>query len=152
VGELPHNPLFDERGGSREAPGALEMQIFNRPSTRGKRKNLRKSQTEAEMALWQKLRDKKLMGCKFYRQYGIGEYIADFYCPQHKLVIEIDGSQHYSDDGKQYDESREEYMSSLSIKTIRFTNLDVLRNIEGVLSEIEKELELLLTPSLPKRG
>jgi very-short-patch-repair endonuclease len=128
------------------------MQVFNRPSTRGKRKNLRKSQTEAEMALWQKLRDKVFMDCKFYRQYGIGEYIADFYCPQHKLVIEIDGSQHYSDDGREYDESREKYMSSLSIKTIRFSNLDVLQNIEGVLAEIAKELELPRTPSLPKRG
>ena len=104
------------------------------------------------MALWQKLRDREFMRYKFYRQYGIGEYIADFHCPQHKLVIEIDGSQHYSGDGREYDESREEYMSSLSIKTIRFSNLDVLQNIEGVLSEIAKELELLLTPSLPKRG
>jgi very-short-patch-repair endonuclease len=104
------------------------------------------------MALWQKLRDKGFMGYKFFRQYGIGEYIADFYCPEHKLVIEIDGSHHYSEDGREYDESREEYMNSLAIKTIRFTNLDVLRNIEGVLSEIEKELELPLTPSLPKRG
>ena len=128
------------------------MQVFNRPSTRGKRKNLRKSQTEAEMALWQKLRDREFMGYKFYRQYGIGEYIADFYCPQHKLVIEIDGSQHYSDDGREYDESREKYMSSLGIKTIRFNNLDVLQSIEGVLAEIAKALELPLTTSLPKRG
>jgi very-short-patch-repair endonuclease len=116
------------------------MQVFNRPSTRGKRKDLRRSQTEAEIALWQKLRDKEFMGYKFFRQYGIGEYIADFYCPQHKLVIEIDGSHHYSDGGREYDESREEYMSSLSIKTIRFSNLDVLQNIEGVLAEIAKEL------------
>ena len=116
------------------------MQIFNRPSTRGKRKNLRKSQTEAEMALWHKLRDREFMGCKFYRQYGIGEYIADFYCPEQRLAIEIDGSQHYTDDGREYDESREKYMSSLFIKTMRFTNLDVLQNIEGVLSEIAKEL------------
>jgi very-short-patch-repair endonuclease len=128
------------------------MQIFNRPSTRGKRKNLRKSRTEAEMALWQRLRDKGFRACKFYRQYGIGEYIADFYCPQHMLVIEIDGSQHYTDDGREYDESREEYMSSLAIKTIRFSNLDVLQNIEGVLAEIAKELELPHAPSLPKRG
>ena len=128
------------------------MQVFNRPSTRGKRKNLRKSQTEAEVALWQKLRDREFMGYKFYRQYGIGEYIADFYCPQHKLVIEIDGSQHYSDDGREYDESREKYMSSLGIKTIRFNNLDVLQSIEGVLAEIAKALELPLTTSLPKRG
>lgn len=128
------------------------MQVFNRPSTRPKRKNLRKSQTDAETALWQKLRDKGFMGCKFYRQCSIGEYIADFYCPQHKLVIEIDGSQHYSGDGREHDESREKYMSSLAIRTIRFSNLDVLQNIEGVLAEIAKELELPLTPSSSKRG
>ncbi len=128
------------------------MQTFNRSSTRAKRKNLRKSQTEAEMVLWQKLRGKGFMGCKFYRQYGIGEYIVDFYCPQRKLVIEIDGSQHSFGEGREYDESREEYMSSLTIKTIRFSNLDVLQNVEGVLTEIAKELELPPTPSLTKRG
>ncbi len=116
------------------------MQVFNRPSTRPKRKNLRKSQTEAETALWQRLRDKEFMEYKFYRQYGIGEYTADFHCPQQRLVIEIDGSQHYTDDGREYDESREKYMNSLGIKTIRFSNLDVLQNIEGVLSEIAKAL------------
>jgi len=131
------------------------MRVFNRPSTQEKQKNLRKNQTEAEIALWQKLRDnrdKGFMGYKFFRQYGIGEYIADFYCPQHMLVIEIDGSHHYSEGGREYDESREEYMSSLAIKTIRFANLDVLQNIEGFLAEVAKELELPLTPSLPKRG
>jgi len=76
------------------------------------------------------------MGCKFFRQYGIGEYIADFYCPQHKLVIEIDGCQHYSDDGHEYDKSREDFMNSLAIKTIRFSNPDVLPNMDGVLSQI----------------
>ncbi len=116
------------------------MQEFNRPSTRPKRKNLRNSQTEAETVLWERLRDRRFMEYKFYRQYGIGEYIADFYCPQQRLVIEIDGSQHYTEDGRKYDESREKYMSSLSIKTVRFSNSDVLQNIEGVLSEIAKEL------------
>jgi very-short-patch-repair endonuclease len=116
------------------------MQIFNRPSTRPKRKDLRNSQTEAETVLWERLRDRRFMECKFYRQYGIGEYIADFYCPQNKLVIEIDGGQHYTDDGREYDESREKYMRSLGIKTIRFNNTDVLQNIEGVLSRIAKEL------------
>ena len=128
------------------------MQEFNRPSTKAKRKNLRKSQTEAEMALWQKLRDKGFMGYKFFRQYGIGEFIADFYCPQHRLAIEIDGSQHYFEDGREYDESREKYMSSLAIKTIRFSNLEVLQNIESVLAGIAKELELPLSPLFLERG
>lgn len=128
------------------------MEIFNRASTKEKRKNLRKNQTEAEIALWQQLRGKRFGGCKFFRQYGIGEYVADFYCPQHKLVIEIDGGQHYSDEGKEYDQSREEYMSSLGIKTIRFSNLDVLQNIDGVLSQIEKEVNSPSVPLFPKEG
>ncbi len=128
------------------------MKIFNKASTREKRKNLRKNQTEAEMALWQELRDKRFRGCKFFRQYGIGEYIADFYCPQYKLVIEIDGSHHYSDDGNEYDQSREDYMNSLAVKTIRFSNLDVLQNIDGVLSQIEKEVNSPSNPPLSERG
>jgi very-short-patch-repair endonuclease len=116
------------------------MQVFNGPSTRPKRKNLRSGQSDAESVLWERLRDKRFMEHKFYRQYGIGEYIADFYCPQNRSVIEIDGGQHCTDEGRKYDESRGEFMSSLGIKTIRFSNLDVLQNIEGVLSEIAKEL------------
>jgi very-short-patch-repair endonuclease len=127
------------------------MEIFNKLSTKEKRKNLRKNQTEAETALWQKLRGNSLMGRKFFRQYGIGEYIADFYCPRHRLVIEIDGGQHYSRDGSEYDRSREDYMSSLGLRTIRFSNLDVLQNIYGVLLRIGEILELPLSPSFRKR-
>ena len=126
------------------------MQIFNRESTKEKHRSLRKNQTEAEKALWQKLKNKQLTGYKFFRQYGIGEYIADFYCPQQKLAIQVDGSRHYSDDSQEYDELRQEYMNSLSIRTIRFNNFDVLQNMDGVISRIESELPL--TPSLAKRG
>ena len=93
------------------------MDVFNKASTKDKRKTLRKSRTEAETALWQQLRARSLLEGKFFRQYGIGEYIADFYCPQCKLVIEIDGNQHYSNDGDEYDKSLENYMNSLAIKT-----------------------------------
>ena len=145
--ELPPVPLFPKEGEVTASQGALSiMEIFNKATTKEKRKNLRKNQTEAELAMWQKVRGKRFLGCKFFRQYGIGEYIADFYCPQHKLVIEIDGSQHFSDDGKEYDKSRERYMNSLSISTIRFSNLDVLRNIDGVLSQIEQEISKRNSP------
>ena len=117
------------------------MRIYNNASTRDKRKNLRRNQTEAEKVLWLKLRSKTFFDCKFFRQYGIGEYIADFCCPQYRLVIELDGGQHYSDAGSEYDKLRENYMSSIGIKTIRFSNLDILQNIDGVLAQIEKELK-----------
>lgn len=79
-------------------------------------------------------------GYKFYRQYGIGNYIADFYCPKLKLVIELDGGQHYTEEGLEYDKTREDYMSSLGIKTIRFSNSDIMKNIEGVLEIIKGDI------------
>jgi len=129
------------------------MGIFNRQETKEKRRALRKNLTEAEKALWKKLRGKRLEGLKFFRQSGIGTYIADFYCPQLKLVIEIDGGQHFFEEGKSYDAQREHYMSSPSISTLRFSNLDILKNIDGVWDHIIKKInELPLTPSLEKRG
>ena len=65
------------------------------------------------MLLWSKLRGKQLKGYQFYRQKIIGKYIADFYCPKSKLVIEVDGGQHYSAEGKEKDKKRDEYMKKL---------------------------------------
>lgn len=133
------------------------MKQFNRAETKDKRLSLRKNQTDAEKLLWSKLRNKQMCGYKFFRQYGIGSYIADFYCPQLKIVIEIDGGQHFSEDGKQYDDERNKFMKALDITTIRFTNLDVLINIDAVLQNIEYRFTLIFSelppaPSLPKRG
>ena len=69
------------------------MKLYNRSSTRLKRKLLRENQTETEKILWDKLKRKQLLGVKFFRQYGIGEYIVDFYCTKFMLVIELDGNQ-----------------------------------------------------------
>ncbi len=91
--------------------------------------------TNAEEILWNYIRRDSL-GVRFRRQYGIGKYIADFYCPQKKLVVELDGCQHYTPQGLEYDRKREDYMSTFGIKTIRFSNRDVLTNIEGVLQSL----------------
>ena len=72
--------------------------------------------------------------------YGIGRYIVDFYCPSKELVIELDGSQHYTVDGKEYDEIREEFMKILGIKALRFSNLKIRENIELVVERIKSEL------------
>lgn len=111
--------------------------IYNTLNTEPKRKQLRKNSTESEKKLWQYLRNKQFEGLKFYRQYGIGNYIVDFYSPSIKLVIELDGSQHFTDEGLEYDKIRENFMKSLGIKTLRFNNNDVLTNIEGVLVTIK---------------
>jgi len=116
------------------------MKIFNPIATKEVRQALRKNQTDAERALWNILRNKQMGVYKFFRQYGVGSYIVDFYCPLLKLAIEADGGQHFSEEGKLYDRQREEFLKRNGIKVIRFSNMDVLKNIEGVFDCIRKEL------------
>ena len=103
-------------------------------------RELRENMTDAERHLWATIKMKQLKGYQFYRQKPIGDYIVDFFCPRAKLVIEIDGSQHFSDDMPQYDRIRDEYMSSLGLRVLRFSNTDVLTRIEGVVQRIEEEM------------
>ena len=99
--------------------------------------------TDAEILLWSKLRSKQLKGYQFYRQKIIGSYIADFYCPKAKLVIEVDGSQHYTGKMLSSDQKRDEYLKNLGFKVLRFTDTDVLKNIDGVVEKILESLENL---------
>jgi very-short-patch-repair endonuclease len=103
-------------------------------------RNPRRNMTDAEKLLWSKIRGKQLKGFQFYRQKIIGNYIADFYCPKKKLVIEVDGGQHYSDDGKEKDCMRDDYMASVGINVMRFSDRDVLKNLDAVLEEIWRQL------------
>lgn len=119
----------------------MKYQIYNKDNSEHLRKELRKNSTESEKLLWQYLRNKQFEGIKFYRQYGIGNYIADFYSTSLKLVIELDGSGHFTPESFEYDKIREEFMNSLGIKTIRFNNNDVMTNIEGVLERIKEIVE-----------
>jgi very-short-patch-repair endonuclease len=98
---------------------------------------LRKHMTDAEQALWQRIRLNQLQ-VKFRRQTPIGSYFVDFYCHEFGLVVELDGSQHI--DQVEYDEARTLYLQSLGLRVIRFWNNDVLLNIETVLEEIMREL------------
>ena len=107
------------------------------------RKLLRLNQTEVEKILWSKLRAKQT-GYKWKRQVSVGPYIADFYCYEKGLVLELDGSQHI--ENKEYDIKRAEYFKILGIKTLRFWNNNILQNLDGVMMEIQKELNL--TPNL----
>jgi len=101
---------------------------------------LRKNMTLAETLLWSKIRMKQLKNRWFYRQKPIGEYIADFYCPRAKLVIEVDGGQHFHKEMIKYDGLRNEYMTSLGLRVLRFTNIEVLTNINGVIEVIERNI------------
>ena len=103
-------------------------------------RELRKNQTEAEAFLWMWLRKRQVKSCQFYRQRIICNYIVDFYCPDAKLVIEIDGSQHYSDEGKAKDSLRDCHLADLGIKVIRFSAREVFENTTGVLEQIFQQL------------
>ena len=99
-------------------------------------RELRKNMTDAERLLWSKIRRKQLSSCQFYRQAIIGNYIVDFYCPGAKIVIEIDGGQHYYGDQSQDDKERDLQLAHLGLKVFRYSNLEVLQNIDIVLEQI----------------
>lgn len=117
----------------------------NDPTLKSRRRELRRNQTDAEKALWASLRSKQFYGMKFFRQYSIGPYILDFYCPTAKLAVELDGGQHNQCENKEYDESRSEYLKAQGIKVARFWNHEVLLDIQGVLAG----LALKVIPSNP---
>jgi very-short-patch-repair endonuclease len=100
--------------------------------------------TDAEISLWSKLRRKQLYRLQFYRQKPVGNYIVDFYCPAAKLVIEIDGGQHYTERGQAQDYERDAFLKELGLSVLRFSNLDALGNIDGVVAEILRHLEKVL--------
>ncbi len=97
---------------------------------------LRKNMTDGEQCLWSRLRGKQLKGYQFYRQKIIGEYIVDFYCPKTKLVIEIDGGQHYTEEGKIKDGVRDRFLEDAGLRVLRFSDRDVFANLQEVLEKI----------------
>jgi very-short-patch-repair endonuclease len=101
---------------------------------------LRRSMTLAERKLWYRINRKQLAGKQFYRQKPLGPYVVDFYCPKAKLVIELDGGQHYSPAGTAKDRERDAYLADLGLKVLRFSDRDVLCQIEEVVSAIYNAL------------
>ena len=101
--------------------------------------NLRKNQTKEEGLLWNLFL--KRCPVRFRRQYVIGNYIVDFYCHAAKLVVELDGSQHYDPAEVQKDNVRTQYLESIGIYVLRFSNLDVLRRFEDVCAEIDRTVK-----------
>ena len=96
---------------------------------------LRKQLTKEEAKLWYQFL--RLYRPRFHRQYVIGNYIADFYCHQAKLVVELDGSQHYTPEKMEYDQKRTEYLQSQGLTVMRLSNLDVMRNFQNTCSAID---------------
>ena len=99
-------------------------------------RRLRSEMTDAERLLWSKIRGKQLKGFQVYRQKPIGRFVVDFYCPKAKLIIELDGGQHYSEAVQAKDESRDRYMVGGGLKVLRFSDKEVFENLRGVFEEI----------------
>jgi very-short-patch-repair endonuclease len=120
--------------------------LKNDPALKDRRRELRHNQTDAEKALWAQVRNKQFFGLKFFRQYSVGAYILDFYCPEKKLAVELDGGQHNLSEGREYDAERTAYLNSHGIEVVRFWNNEVLCEMEGVLKSLTQRLT---PPSLP---
>jgi len=105
---------------------------------------LRKHPTKAEQTLWEHLRNKQLK-VKFRRQHPMANYIADFYCHEMKMVVEIDGDYHTDAEQMKHDEFRTEELKEFRIKVIRFSNEQIFNNIETVLDQLKKEITSLST-------
>lgn len=116
---------------------------FQDPKHKRLRQSLRNEATVPEQVLWQRLRKKQLGGYKFIRQYGIGRYIVDFYCPQKRLVIELDGGQHAEDEGLLYDEERTIFLGqNYNVRVLRFWNSEVMNDLDVVCDEIWATLDV----------
>ena len=102
------------------------------------RRSLRKKMTFAEVALWLMIKNKQLDGVRFLRQYSVGNFILDFYTPQFKLAIELDGDGHFTEQQMEYDKKRDEYLNSQGIKVLRFENFEVIEYPDRTLEEIRK--------------
>ena len=112
------------------------------PLILGRAKEMRQNPTKAENVLWQRLRREQLGGYKFRRQQPIGRYIVDFYCHQTRLIIEIDGEVHAFQE--EYDTNRSAWLEAQGYRIVRYSNMDVLKNLDRVLQAIFEICEISL--------
>lgn len=132
-------PLGEGRGEGNYQYASQESIDFAR--------SLRKEPTSPENKLWYVLRNRQMNGHKFRRQHPIGKYIADFYCDELRLIIELDGESHFIAEGINNDKIRSKFLEEQSYKIARFTNVEIKENFEGVVQSIY-ELTKALTPPL----
>jgi len=118
-----------------------------RSDLKSRARGLRKKMTMAEVKFCTKVKGKQISCLQFYRQRPLGKYIVDFYCPAGKIAVEIDGGQHYFDENIRHDLDRQKDLRSLGLRIIRFTNTEVLNNIEGVVAKLKEEFGIENPPS-----
>ena len=113
---------------------------------------LRTQLTDCERLLWRQLRNRGLAGLKFRRQHPCPPYVLDFYCAELHLVIELDGGQHYDEAGLAKDRVRTAYLRRQGLEVLRFSNLDVLQNMDGVRAEVMRWVEVRSPHPTPLPG
>ena len=96
----------------------------------------RSAPTSAEALLWDRLRGKQLDGLRFRRQHPVGTFIFDFYCPLHKLIVEVDGSSHDSAFAQEHDQERDAWVKAYGYRVLRIRNEEIVENLEAVLERI----------------
>jgi len=99
-------------------------------------RTLRNNMTDSERLLWSRIRRKQLKGVQFYRQKTVGNYIVDFYCPSKMIVVEVDGSQHLEAKMRERDATRDAELARLGFRVLRYSNIDVLKNTDGIVADI----------------
>lgn len=115
--------------------------LYNHKTFRDRRRELRNNQTPAEKILWSKISKNQILGLRFLRQYSVGPYILDFYCPKIRFGIELDGNLHKERENEIYDQDREKFLKNLDIEIIRFWNDEILNNLVGTLDKIQDKIK-----------
>ncbi|NVO21328.1 MAG: endonuclease domain-containing protein [Bacteroidetes bacterium] len=122
--------IYIRKSGTKEYNFGASATLFERA------KDLRERQTVAEKVLWEAIRSRRCNGLKFRRQHPSFRYILDFYCVEHKIAIEIDGSIHQAPEIHEYDDHRTTVLEELGLRVLRFSNKEVVNNLGEVLSSI----------------
>jgi very-short-patch-repair endonuclease len=117
--------------------------LYNCTTEKEKRRSLRNNMPPAEKLIWQRIRGRQIEDCKFRRQYSIGVFVVDFYVPELKLVLEIDGESHFVEGAKEYDDERTAFLESKGTQVLRFTNQQIYEELDAVLERITETIRYL---------
>jgi very-short-patch-repair endonuclease len=119
------------------------------PRLKGRARSLRANLTDAEEHLWARLRRKQILGVQFYRQKPIGNYIVDFYAPAARLIVEVDGSQHFERAQDKHDRSRTAHFEQMGLRVLRYNDRQVLLELDSVAEDIFRAVEEKNPPLIP---
>jgi very-short-patch-repair endonuclease len=115
-------------------------EFFNQKSEKEKRRHLRNTMPDAEVILWSRLKGRQLLGCKFRRQFSVGAFVMDFYSPEIRLAVELDGDSHFREGAREYDQQRTQFIERFGIRIVRVLNSDIYGNLDGILEMIGNEV------------